>query len=137
MRIACPLSTGRRSMSVMSDPPSFRIAPTSIGFSEVEHQPHRIGPAKQRRRRRPAETERQAQAVAAPYRVEGHSVIGDPVSLDGTGDAAGFDAATFAGSCLMGVSSAGVSFAGIASEAATLGIGAGGAAAAAGFSAGG
>ena len=81
--MACPFSSGSRLTSPMMAPPLARIGSTSIGAGLVEHQPHRVGAAEQRRGRRRGKGERHAQAVAVAPRLDGGGLLFAPLPTAG------------------------------------------------------
>ena len=75
MRMACPFSSGSRLTSPMMDPPLARIGSISIGAGLVEHHPHGVGPAEQRRGRRRRKGEGHSKGVAVAPRLDGSSLV--------------------------------------------------------------
>ena len=93
MRIACPLSSGNRLTSAMIEP---ALAADRLDIDRlcgIEHQPHRIGAAKQCRGRGGGKGKRQAQAVAASRGVNRGAGRRAAVAGGGLVSAGGSDAA--------------------------------------------
>ncbi len=83
MRTACPLSSGNRLTSAISAPPPAADQVDIDRLQGIEHQPHRIGAAKQRRRRSRRKRERHAQGVAVPPGGDRGGTRADRQRLDG------------------------------------------------------